>query len=58
MLVNTWSNGALFRRGTIDAGCLECAAAPPLAAGDEDAADTVDVPSDPRATAAVAKAAR
>jgi hypothetical protein len=58
MLVKTWSNGALFRRGTMEAGCWDCADAPRLAADDEDAADTVETPSDPRAIAAVADATR
>jgi hypothetical protein len=58
MLVKTWSNGVLFRRGTIDAGCGECADLARLAAGDEGAAYTVEAPSDPSAIAAVADATR
>jgi hypothetical protein len=42
----------------MEAGCWECADVPRLAACDEEAADTVDAPSDPRAIAAVADATR
>src|SRR5450631_1148406 len=55
MLVKTWSNGALFRSGTIDAGCLECA--DPLEPV-PDEADTPEAPTDPSAIEAAAAATR